>query len=102
MPGSAHRCANPVPIEPGAVLGFLEGSSEISFKGWKREEVYGWINETPRYQRYVELPGQGSGPVRAYIEKIDTRGHQTDLLTPSIESFVADPHGINRGRGLTP
>ena len=34
---------------------FLECSGEVRFEGRNREEVYGWVNQTLRQQRYEEL-----------------------------------------------
>ena len=34
------------------IQAFLEGSGEVGFKGQNREEVYGWVNQTLRQQRY--------------------------------------------------
>jgi transposase InsO family protein len=64
------------------IRAFVEGSSEIGFKGRNREEVYGWVDETLRHQRYGELPRSGRGLLRAYIEKMTglSRAQTTRLI----------------------
>lgn len=52
------------------IRAFVEGSSEIEFKGRNREEVYGWVNEVLRKQHYAELRRSGKGLVRAYIKRM--------------------------------
>ena len=37
------------------IRAFLEASDEVGFKGRNREEVYGFVSETLRQQRYHEL-----------------------------------------------
>jgi hypothetical protein len=37
------------------IQAFLEGSGSVGFEGQNREEVYGWVNQTLRQQRYEEL-----------------------------------------------
>jgi hypothetical protein len=34
------------------IRAFLEASSEVGFRGRNRAEIYGWVNETLREQRY--------------------------------------------------
>jgi len=30
------------------IQAFLEGSEAVGFEGQNREEIYGWVNQTPR------------------------------------------------------
>ena len=46
------------------IQAFLDGSGEVGFKGQNREEVYGWVNETLRQQRYEGLKRSQRGWVR--------------------------------------
>jgi hypothetical protein len=64
------------------IQAFLEGSGEVGFKGQKREEVYGWVNETLRHQRYEEQKRSGRGWVRRYVEKMTglSRAQTTRLI----------------------
>lgn len=64
------------------IRAFVEGSSEIEFRGRDREEVYGWINEVLRRQRYEELGRSGKGLIRAYISKMTglSRAQTTRLI----------------------
>ena len=65
------------------IQAFLEASEEVGFKGRNREEVYEWVNETLRGQRYQELKRSGRGLVRRYIEKMTglSRAQVTRLIT---------------------
>ena len=40
------------PTSLEGIRAFLEGSSEVGFKGRKREEVYSWVNQTLREQGF--------------------------------------------------
>ena len=46
------------------IRAFLEGG-EVGFKGQNRAEVYGWVNQTLRQQRYEELKRNERGSARA-------------------------------------
>jgi hypothetical protein len=65
------------------IQAFLEGSEEVVFEGRNREEVYGWVNETLRQQRYGELKRSGRGLVRRYLAKMTGLGRAqiTRLVT---------------------
>lgn len=52
------------------IQAFLEGSKPVEFKGRNREEVYGWVNQMLRQQRYDELKRCERGWVRLYVEKM--------------------------------
>ena len=52
------------------IRAFLEASDELGFKGRNREEVYSWVNQTVRNQRYPDLKRSGRGLVRRYVEKM--------------------------------
>ena len=62
---------------------FLEGSEEVGFKGQNREEVYGWVNQTLRRQKYEGLKRSERGVVRRYVEKMTglSRAQTTRLIT---------------------
>lgn len=62
---------------------FLEGSEEVRFEGRNREEVYGWVNQMLRQQRYEELKRRGRGLVRRYLGKMTgmSRAQITRLVT---------------------
>ncbi|MGI8741810.1 MAG: hypothetical protein ACR2NN_04420, partial [Bryobacteraceae bacterium] len=51
------------------IRALLEASDEVGFKGQNREEVYGWVNQTLRQQRYQELKRCSRGLVKRYLEK---------------------------------
>lgn len=52
------------------IRAFLENSEELGFKGRNREEVYSWVNQTLRQQRYQGLARDSRGLVRQYLEKM--------------------------------
>jgi hypothetical protein len=78
------------------IQAFLEGSGEVGFEGRNREEVYEWINQTLRGQRYQELKRSGRGVVRRYIEKMTglSRAQVTRLITLYVsgEKVKAKPY----------
>lgn len=49
---------------------FLEASEGVGFKGRKREEVYGWVDQTLRQIRFEDLKRSGRGLVRRFICKM--------------------------------
>ncbi len=65
------------------IQGVLEGSGEVGFKGQKREEIYAWVDQTLRQQRYRELKRSQRGLVRRYVEKMTglSRAQTTRLIT---------------------
>ena len=69
------------------IRAFLEASEEVGFKGRNREEVYDWVNQTLRAQKYEELKRRGRGLVRRYVEKMTglSRAQTTRLITLYLE-----------------
>ena len=65
------------------IQAFLEASEEVGFKGRNRDEVYLWVNQALRGQRYQELKRTGRGVVRRYLEKMTglSRAQVTRLIT---------------------
>lgn len=55
------------------IRAFLEGSQGVEFQGRKREEVYGFVNQTLRQIRYEDLKREGRGLVRRYLVKMTGR-----------------------------
>jgi hypothetical protein len=43
------------------IQAFLAGSSEVRFAGERREEVYGWVEQTPVRHQYASLKRPGNG-----------------------------------------
>jgi transposase InsO family protein len=78
------------------IQAFLEASEEAGFKGRNREDVYAWVNETLRGQRYQESKRSGRGVVRRYIEKMTglSRAQVTRLITLYLggEEIKAKPY----------
>ena len=78
------------------IRAFLEASEEVGFKGRNRDEVYLWVNQTLRGQRYQELKRNGRGVVRRYMEKMTglSRAQITRLITLYLsgEEVKAQPY----------
>ena len=52
------------------IRAFLRASDELGFEAQNREEVYGWVNQILRQQRYQDLDRTGRGVVRLYVAKM--------------------------------
>src|SRR5258706_5969104 len=79
---------------------FLEGSKPVEFKGRNREEVYGWVNQMLRQQRYDELKRCERGLVRLYVEKMTglSPAQTTPLITIYLRRDEAKPPTYTRPR----
>lgn len=82
------------------IRAFLEASEEVGFKGGKREEVYGWVNQTLRQQRYEQLGRKSRGLVRRYVEKMTglSRAQITRLITVYLSGEEVKPKAYRRHR----
>ena len=82
------------------IQAFLKGSGEVGFKGQNRDEVYGWVNQTLRVQRYEELKRSGRGIVRRYVEKMTglSRAQTTRLITVYLGGEEVKPQPYRRRR----
>jgi transposase InsO family protein len=62
---------------------FLAGSSEVRFAGERREEVYGWVEQTLVRHEYASLTRPDKGLVRSYIARMTGlgRAQATRLIT---------------------
>lgn len=82
------------------IRAFLEASDAIGFKGRNRQEVYGFIYQTLRQQRYEELKRSSRGLVRRYLVKMTglSRAQTTRLLTMYLkgEEVKPKPYGGHR------
>src|SRR5580704_13538489 len=52
------------------IRAFLAGSSEVRFAGERREEVYGWVEQTLVRHQYASLKRPGKGLLRSYIARM--------------------------------
>ena len=79
---------------------FLEGSGEVGFKGEKRDEVYGWVNQTLRQQEYEGLKRSERGIVKRYVEKMTglSRAQTTRLITMYLGCEEVKPRHYRRRR----
>ena len=88
------------PLSLEQIQAFLDGSGEVGFKGQNREEVYGWVNQTLRQQRYEELKRSERGVVRRYVEKMTglSRAQATRLITVYLRGEEVKPQAYRRRR----
>jgi transposase InsO family protein len=65
------------------IRAFLAGSGEVQFAGQRREEVYGWVEQTLVRQQYASLDKPSKGLVRRYVARMTglSRAQVTRLLT---------------------
>jgi len=79
---------------------FLEGSGEVGFKGENRDEIYAWVNQTLRQQRYEELKRSERGLLRRYVEKMTglSRAQTTRLITVYLRGEEVKPQPYRRRR----
>jgi transposase InsO family protein len=65
------------------IRAFLVGSGEVRFAGQRREEVYGWVEQTVVRHQYAGLDRPGKGLVRSYIARMTglSRAQVTRLIT---------------------
>ena len=82
------------------IRAFLNGSEEVGFKGKNRGEVYGWVNQTLRQQRYDALKRSERGLVRRYVEKMTglSRAQATRLVTVYLRGEEVKPQAYRRCR----
>jgi transposase InsO family protein len=82
------------------IRAFLEGSDEVRFEGRNREEVYGWVDQTLRQQRYEQLKRSGRGLVRRYLAKMTGLGRAqiTRLVTLYRAGEEVKPKSYRRRR----
>ena len=82
------------------IRAFLEASDGLGFKGRKREEVYGWVNQTLGQQGYQELKRSSRGLLRRYLEKMTglSRAQMTRLITAYLAGEEVQPKPYRRHR----
>ncbi len=82
------------------IRAFLEASEPVGFEGRKREEVYGFVNQTLRQQRYQELKRSGRGLIRRYLAKMTglSRAQITRLVTMYQQGEEVKPKPYRRHR----
>jgi transposase InsO family protein len=65
------------------IRAFLAGSGEVRFAGQRREEVYGWVEQTLVRHQYAGVGRPDKGLVRSYIARMTglSRAQVTRLIT---------------------
>ena len=82
------------------IRAFLRASDELGFEAQNREEVYGWVNQILRQQRYQDLDRTGRGVVRLYVAKMTglSRAQVTRLITRYLQGEEVKPKLYRRRR----
>jgi len=82
------------------IRAFLEATDGVGFEARNRKEVYGWVDQTLRQQRYGELKRSGRGLVRRYLEKMTglSRAQMTRLITLYQQGGAVQPRPYRRHR----
>ena len=82
------------------IRAFLEGSEEVQFAGRHREEVYRWVEQTLRQQKYGELGRADRGLVRRYMQKMTgmSRAQITRLIRQYQQGGPVRPKRCQRRR----
>jgi transposase InsO family protein len=85
------------------IRGFLAGSSEVRFAGQRREEVYGWVEQTLVRQQYAGLNRTGKGLVRSYIARMTglSRAQVTRLISAYRKTGVVKAAAYQRTQFAT-
>ena len=88
------------PLSLEQIRAFLEATEEVGFKGWRREDVYNWVNQTLRRQRFQELKREARGLVRRYVAKMTglSRAQTTRLITLYLKGEEVRPKAYRRHR----
>ena len=78
----------------------MKASDEFEFAGQKRAEIYEWVDQTMRQQRYEQLKRTGRGLVRSYIGKMTglSRAQVTRLITRYLQGEPVKPKTYRRRR----
>lgn len=79
---------------------FLEASNEVRFEAKNRDELYRWVEQTLRQQRWSELKRASRGLVRRYLEKMTglSRAQVTRLISLYAEGEPVQPQRYQRRR----
>lgn len=75
-------------LTPEEMVGFVQASGGIEFKGQSREEVYGLIEQTLLERQYFSLPRRERGTIRSLLRKVS--GRKEAQLTRLIRRYRED------------
>ena len=80
------------------IRAFLAASDQVGFEGRDQEEVYGFVNQALRQQRYQDLKRTGRGLVRRYLAKMTglSRAQITRLITRYLAGEQIQPKPYRR------
>ena len=67
---------------------FIQASEEIRFEGYKREQIYTWVERVLCHQEYAQQGKTARGLLRRYVEKITglSRAQVTRLVGRYLKS----------------
>ena len=79
---------------------FLEGSQELHFHAEGRAEIYAWVEQTLRHQRYPQMKRVAKGLVGRYIGKMTglSRAQVTRLIRQFVKTQAVKPTVYRRCR----
>ena len=79
---------------------FLEASDEVAFQACDRGQVYAWVEQTLRAQRWSELKRASRGLVRRYLERMTglSRAQITRLIQLYTSGEAVQPKAYRRHR----
>jgi transposase InsO family protein len=82
------------------IQAFLEASDEVRFEARNRDELYRWLEQTLREQRWSELKRDRRGLIRRYLEKMTglSRAQVTRLISLYTEGQPVQPQQYKRRR----
>ena len=82
------------------IRSFLNSSEAVEFKARDRGDVYAWLSQTLRQQRYRQLKRRSRGLVRRYLEKLTglSRAQITRLITMYMGGKPVEPRLYRRRR----
>lgn len=87
-------------LSPEQMRAFLGASDEVAFKGRQRDEVYAWVGQTLKQQRYEGLKRDLRGLVKRYLAKLTglSRAQIARLIAMYVEGDPVQPKAYGRRR----
>ena len=85
------------------IRAFLAGSGEVRFAAQRREEVYGWVEQTLVRHQYASLKRADKGLIRRYLARMTglSRAQLTRLLTAYAQTGRVKTTAYQRTRFAT-
>ena len=80
------------------IQAFLGGSGGLRLAGQRRQEVYGWVEQTLVRYQYGILPREGKGLIRRYVARMTGLSRSQVTLSGSTKGRKAREEGSWRWR----